>query len=210
MQTWEYDCLGYVKRAVGGGFSYRYEYRPDGKLLWKESSGRTVLRYTYFPDGSVKTMTDGSGKTLSYGYDQAGRLISVADEKGEIAGYTRTPGGKVKEIRHRNGVRTVYRYDTEGNILRLRTETGEGETICDLQYAYDLNGNRTARTGTLDLPDHRGGISRQDRKTRYRYDSMNRLTAEAAGEEETCYVYDLCGNRLEKRGGSLVRCIKKW
>lgn len=79
VQTWEYDCLGYVKRAVGGGFSYRYEYRPDGKLLWKESSGRTVLRYTYFPDGSVKTMTDGSGKTLSYGYDQAGRLISVAD-----------------------------------------------------------------------------------------------------------------------------------
>ena len=79
---------------------------------------------------------------------------------------------------YRNRVRTVYEHDTEGNILRLRTETGEGETICDLQYAYDLNGNRTARTGTLDLPDHRGGISRQDRKTRYRYDSMNRLTAE--------------------------------
>ena len=30
---------------------------------------------------------------------------------------------------------------------------------------------------------------------------MNRLTAEAAGEEETCYLYDLCGNRLEKRKG---------
>lgn len=86
-----------------------------GKFLWKESSGHTVLRYTYFPDGSVKL--------LSYGYD------------------------------------------TEGNILRLRTETGDGETICDLQYAYDLNGNRTARTGTLDIPDRRGGISRQARKS---------------------------------------------
>ena len=110
----------------------------------------------------------------------------------------------MKEIRHRNGVRTVCEYDTEGNILRLRTETGDGETICDLRYAYDLNGNRTVRTGTLDLPDRCGGISRQDRKTRCWYDSMNRLTAEAAREEEPCYLYDLCGNWLEKRGKGSV------
>ena len=27
VRVWEYDCLGYLKEAVGGGFRYRYEYR---------------------------------------------------------------------------------------------------------------------------------------------------------------------------------------
>ena len=30
---------------------------------------------------------------------------------------------------------------------------------------------------------------------------MNRLTAEVRDGEETSYLYDLCGNRLEKRKG---------
>ena len=147
-----------------------------GKLLCKEVSGHAVLRYTYHPDGNVKTMTDGSGRVLFYGYDHGGRLISVADEAGEIVGYCHTPGGKVKEIRHRNGVRTAYEYDTEGNIIRLLTETRDGGTICDLRYAYDLNGDRTAKKGTMLLPDHPGGLSEQIRDIRYRYDSMDRLT----------------------------------
>ena len=30
VRTWRYDCLGYLKEAVGGGFRYRYEYRRMG------------------------------------------------------------------------------------------------------------------------------------------------------------------------------------
>lgn len=170
--VWEYDSLGYLKEAVGGGFRYRYEYRPDGKLLSKEVTGHAMLRCTYYPDGSIKTM-----------------------------GYSHTPGGKVKEIRHRNGVRTAYEYDTEGNIIRLLTETRDGGTVCDLRYGYDLNGNRTARSGTVLLPDYSGGLSAQTRDIHYRYDRMDRLTAEVRNGEETSYLYDLCGNRLEKRKG---------
>ena len=201
VRIWKYDCLGYLKEAVGGGFHYRYEYRPDGKLLCKEVSGHAALRYTYHPDGNVKTMTDGNGRVLSYGYDRRGRLISVSDGDGEIVGYCHTPGGKVKEIRHRNGVRTAYEYDTEGNIIRLLTETRDGGIICDLRYAYDLNGNRTAKSGTMLLPGHPGGVSEQIRDIRYCYDRMDRLTAEVRDREETSYLYDLCGNRLEKREG---------
>lgn len=107
----------------------------------------------------------------------------------------------MKEIRHRNGVRTAYEYDTEGNIVRLLTETGNGKTICDLQYEYDLNGNRIVRRGTMMLPDYSSGCSLQIRDIRYRYDRMNRLAAESRNGEETSYIYDLCGNRLEKRKG---------
>ncbi len=161
----------------------------------------TIKCGSNFPDGSVKTMTDGRGRVLSYGYDHGGRLTSVADEAGEMVSYRHTPGGKVKEIRHRNGVRTAYEYDTEGNLIRLLTEARDGGTICDLQYVYDRNGNRTAKAGTMILPDHSGGLSAQIRDIRYRYDRMDRLTAEVRDGEETGYLYDLCGNRLEKRKG---------
>ena len=42
-RSWEYDTSGRVKKAVAGGFCYTYEYRADGKLLKKSSSGRTLL-----------------------------------------------------------------------------------------------------------------------------------------------------------------------
>ncbi len=76
------------RQASGGGFTYRYEYRPDGKLLRKESGGRTILACTYYRDGSLKTMTDVTGKTVTYGYGCDGKLLSIRDEAGEeIAGY---------------------------------------------------------------------------------------------------------------------------
>jgi YD repeat-containing protein len=149
-------------------------------------------------------MTDGSGRVLFYGYDHGGRLISVADEAGEIVGYRHTPGGKVKEIRHRNGVRTAYEYDTEGNIIRLLTETRDGGTICDLRYEYDLNGNRTAKSGTMLLPGHPGGVFEQIRDIRYRYDRMDRLTAEVRDREETSYLSTYAGTVWRKgKGGGL-------
>ncbi len=202
IRIWKYDSLGYLKQSIGGGFYYNYEYRPDGKLLYKELAGQLLLKYTYFPDGNVKTMTDGSRKTLRYVYDQIGRLISITDEYGEeIVNYHHTAGGKLKEICHHNGVKTTYQYDTEGNIILLRIKTKEDNLLCDLQYEYDLNRNRTAKTGSMALPDALGNISLQSRDIYYRYDGRNRLLSELSEKQETCYRYDLCGNRLEKRQG---------
>lgn len=81
----------------------------------------------------------------------------------------------MKGIRHRNGARTNYEYDTEGNIIRLLTETRDKETICDLQYEYDLNENWTAKSGRMVFSDRYGGISAQNRDIRYRYDGIKRL-----------------------------------
>lgn len=202
VRTWEYDSMGHLRKAVGGGFCYRYEYRPDGKLLRKISGGRSILSCTYYPNGSLKTMTDITGKPLLYRYDQEGNLSCVADETGtEIVSYRHTAGGKLKEILHRSGVRTAYEYDTDGNILRLHTQTAGGVVLCDLRYEYDLNGNRTAKTGSMALPDESGTIRLQARSIRYTYDSMSRLLSETDDGREDRYRYDPCGNRQEKVSG---------
>ncbi|WP_432765154.1 hypothetical protein, partial [Hungatella hominis] len=119
-RSWEYDGIGNVKKAVAGGFCYTYEYRPDGKLIKKSSSGRTLISCTYHADKSLKSLTDVSGKTVHYGYDSLGRLERICDDNGdEIVRYGHTAGGKLKEIRHGNGMHTAYEYDTDDNIIRL-------------------------------------------------------------------------------------------
>ena len=194
-RSFEYDASGNVRKAVVGGFCYTYEYRPDGKLLKKSASGRTLVSSTYFSDGSLESLTDASGKPVFYEYDWRGNLSAVKDGNGEtLAAYAHTPGGRLKEIRHGNGLCTRYEYDTDGNMIHLHFQRENGETISDLWYEYDLNGNRTLKTGKCIL----SGESLTDLAVSYRYDSMDRLTSESRDGEETAYSYDFCGNRLKK------------
>ena len=194
-RSFEYDASGNVRKAVAGGFCYTYEYRPDGKLLKQSASGRTILSCSYHADGSLRSLTDASGKPVFYEYDWRGNLSAVKDGNGEtLAAYAHTPGGRLKEIRHGNGLCTRYEYDTDGNMIHLHFQRENGETISDLWYEYDLNGNRTLKTGKCIL----SGDSLTDLAVSYRYDSMDRLTSESRDGEETAYSYDFCGNRLKK------------
>ena len=194
-RSFEYDASGNVRKAVAGGFCYTYEYRPDGKLLKKSASGRTLVSCTYFSDGSLESLTDASGKPVFYEYDWRGNLSAVKDGNGEtLAAYAHTPGGRLKEIRHGNGIRTGYEYDTDGNLVHLHMEHTDGEILADLYYSHDLNGNRTLKSGS-----RIGGEGKAtEHKVSYVYDRMDRLVSDTRQGEKTAYVYYLCGNRLKK------------
>ena len=196
MGTWEYDSFGRLKKSVAGGFFYTYEYRPDGKLLNKWSSGKQVISCDYYKNGSLKSLTDVSGKTLYYGYDINGRLETLKNEAGHtLTEYAYTAAGRIKQIRSSNGITTSYEYDSDGNISRLTIGDGTEEGLFyDAFMLYDLNGNRLGKTG------HRMGVEgKQEMNTVFCYDSMNRLTMENRREGGEKYAYDLCGNRLRKQ-----------
>ena len=216
MGTWEYDSFGQLKKSVAGDFCYTYEYRPDGKLLNKWSSGRKVLSCTYYRDGSLKSQTDMSGKTVFYAYDGDGRLKYLKESKGTenignpddssaitLTEYRYTDAGRIKEIITKNGIRTSYAYDEDGNISRLTIGDGTEEGLFyDAFMLYDLNGNRTGKTGSrLDTCGKQVEMA-----VSYRYDSMNRLSNEDRNGTGERYAYDLCGNRLlkEQYSGSSV------
>lgn len=208
-RSWEYDSFGMMKKAVSGGFSYTYEYRPDGKLIKKSSSGRPLVSCTYDKDGSLKTLTDVTGKTIFYGYDWRGNLQNIKDQEGnEIVHYSHWPDGKLKTIRHLNGIKTIYEYDTDGNISRLATFFTDKQPLFDFQYQYDLNENRTAKIG-LKFQSDIGKVT--DLTVKYQYDAVNRLTEENYGWESNQYLYDFCGNRLEKTSvaGKETYCYNK-
>ena len=193
-RSWEYDGIGNIKKAVAGGICYTYEYRPDGKLIKKSSSGRTLISCTYHADKSLKSLTDVSGKTVHYGYDSLGRLERICDDNGdEIVRYGHTAGGKLKEIRHGNGMHTAYEYDTDDNIIRLTLKNEKGIVFSDFRYEYDLNGNRILKSGSCLLPVE---DKIKEQVVRYRYDCMDRLMEEQYDGKPVEYIYDRCGNRL--------------
>ncbi|WP_333651505.1 RHS repeat-associated core domain-containing protein [Lacrimispora sp.] len=193
-RSYEYDSIGNLRRSIAGGFVYQYRYRADGKLLEKTSSGRRLISCTYHADGSLKSLTDVTGKTVFYSYDWRGKLQSITDEVGvNIVRYSHSADGRLREIRHFNGIKTSYEYDTDGNITRLATLAENGSILCDLQYEYDLNGNRISKAGSQLM---QGEGSLRDVVVRYRYDSMDRLLEEEYDGKAEHYQYDQSGNRL--------------
>ncbi len=163
-------------------------------MLWPE-----YLHYRH-RDGSLKSRTDVSGKILYYTYDEDGRLKYLRDSADGINSrdnvvtgdksaldcsmvcgghilteYHYTDVGRIKEIITKNGIRISYAYDEDGNVSRLIIGDGTEEGLLyDAFMLYDLNGNRTGKTGSrLDTYGKQAEMA-----VSYRYDSMNRLTNE--------------------------------
>ena len=197
MGTWEYDDFGQLRKSVAGGFCYTYDYRPDGKLLKKWSSGKPVISCTYYKNGSLKSLTDVSRKTLYYSYDENGYLSSLKDDEGKLlTEYRYTAGGRLKEIRTHEGTCAAYSYDGDGSLSRLMIGNEEKKsTLYDAFMLYDLNGNRIQKIGERLGAD--GKLHKMD--TSFSYDLMNRLTEEKREADGDRYSYDLTGNRIRKQ-----------
>ena len=169
MGAWEYDSFGQPTKAVAGGSCYTYEYRPDGKLLKKWSSGKLAESCTYYRDGSLRSLTDASGKTVRYGYDDAGRLRYLGEDSGDgsgaggsiLAEYRYTTAGRIREVITKGGIKTAYAYDGDGNISRLTIGDGTQDGLLyDAFLLYDLNGNRIQKSGErLQADGQRGRMS---------------------------------------------------
>ena len=131
------------------------------------------------------------------------RSVSVVQTTAGLTKYRYTNAGRIKEIITQNGIRTSYDYDEDGNVSRLTIGDGTEEGLLyDAFLLYDLNGNRTGKSGSR----FSAAGTREEMAVTYRYDSMNRLTNEDRNGTGERYAYDLCGNRLLKeqyRGSSV-------
>ncbi len=203
VQSFCYDSRGRIT-GIKDGNENRTGYGMDGwgRVQKVQHADGGEEGYTYDFAGNITSTTDANGGVITYRYNSQGLVCEIIDQEGcsETFRYDREGRMVLHTDRNGNRVRTTYNVDgnpvleTGSNLVRLHLEKGGGGTISDLYYEYDLNGNRTLKSGSCLLSD--GSLAKQEAS--YRYDCMDRLTDEVHQGDKTAYVYDSCGNRLKK------------
>ncbi len=193
VQSFCYDSRGRIT-GIKDGNENRTGYGMDGwgRVQKVQHADGGEEGYTYDFAGNITSTTDANGGVITYRYNSQGLVCEIIDQEGcsETFHYDREGRMVLHTDRNGNRVRTTYNVDgnpvleTGSNLVRLHLEKGGGGTISDLYYEYDLNGNRTLKSGSCLLPD--GSLAKQE--VSYRYDCMDRLTDEVHHGDKTAYV----------------------
>lgn len=204
------DALGHVTETLSydgagrplsvkdpAGTITQYEYHPRGWLTATKVRGADdstesddrITRMAYWPDGSLKQVTQPDGSSISYRYDATHRLVEVADAAGNTIEYVLDNAGNRIAENTRDPAGTLTR-----TLSRLFNARGELVTQADASanptdFAYDSNGNNTSVTDAL------------GRVTQNEYDPLNRLkrTVQDLGGigADSQFKYDALDNLTE-------------
>ena len=79
---WNTDQTRPLFIANGMGWQTLHDTVATGALNRTSFPGIEIQSYTYYPDGTISSITDAGGNTTYYGYDSFGRLSSVFDKDG--------------------------------------------------------------------------------------------------------------------------------
>jgi RHS repeat-associated protein len=210
--AYRYDTMNRLDQVTGpDGAATVYTYDSLGNLRTRTDANTRRTTYTYTPDRDLSSITDPLGRTTRFGYDPDGNRIThetplgtatttagdgtvsasydalgrqtgidYSDNTPDVA-YTYNPLGQLTAMADgigRDSQRETYTYDPAGRL------TGSARGTTGYAYAYDLEGNLTART----YPD--------GNRIEQRYDADNRLTAvtrPTATTTTTTFGYDAAG-----------------
>ncbi len=174
---WEYDDLDRLKKEVTP--------LPDG--------GTREVAYTYYANGTRKSVKDPAGRVTEYSYDGQNRLETATTDfdtpDARLTTYTYLPDDLLDKVTYPNGVVATHGYDKADRLTSL-ANAGAGGPVSSYVYGYDPNGNRLGQKeqhGTADPED-----------TTYGYDALNRLASVAYPDKVVTYGYDPVGNRTRE------------
>lgn len=192
VETLSYDLnRNLVAREDAEENETTYEYNLVNELVVTTRPDTTTLQSDYWPDGSLKSQTDGAGETTSYAYGPLGHLTTVTDPLSRVTTYTHNAVGKLVSKQDPGGDCsatpktgcTTYVYDAADQLTSITYSDGTTPNVTDI--TYDDNGRRTEMT------DGTGTSS-------WEWDSLGRLTSHTNGDGATVgYEYDLRGNVTE-------------
>ena len=197
--SYEYDAMGRLtKKAASGRILLSFAYDLNGNLTRQEDvtgkvteysyneldilesvndNGNILAKYTYYPDGAIRSLQSGSLYT-EYAYDADKNLASLktllGDEVLADNHYTYDHNGNRTEKQQLGG-NTRYTYDSLNQLTRVEYP-GYTEELY-----YDRAGNRRRRVSA--------GVEES-----YKYDPANHLTEYTKGGVKTTFTYDNAGN----------------
>ncbi|MEW6574484.1 MAG: RHS repeat-associated core domain-containing protein [Bacillota bacterium] len=146
------------------------------------------MKYDYYADNRLKTVTDWAYRVTTYEYYPNGLLW--------------------RTIRPNSTVQTLE-YDAAGQLTRLRDVDGSGSVIAQYDYTYRDNGNIAAEQSSveeiaLDMPDTVMTYTYENRIATYNgqpveYDADGNMTVGPLNGVMAAYTYD-ARNRLVSTG----------
>ncbi len=225
--SFTYDSAGRRSQMKDqAGFTVNYSYDAKGRLSeLKNASNVRIVAYTYDPVGRLARETNGNGTYTIYGYNAAGFVTSIAHYKanGTVnSSFTYTYDNLGRQTSNTtNDGKWTYTYDKTGQLARAQlVSTNASIANQDLQYFYDLTGNRTksivngvttnyaaannlnqystvgTAIHTYDLDGNLIKVVDGTNVTTYTYNKANQLIKSVAGADTTTYEYDALGNRV--------------
>ena len=185
-QRMEYDLLDRVTRVVtdslAGLTSITYEY---------DNLDRRTKRTVAYPGGVLEE--------TAYAYDKASRLLSITQSGvngTQTTTYTWDAASRLSEKVLPNGVHQVMDYDDANRLVAITYKKTDDTVIEQVSYAYDANGQRTARSS--------GSPALQDTAFTATYDDANRMTSITLTAVGKTYNlgYDDHGNLIQKQNAA--------
>src|SRR5262249_8219648 len=133
----------------------------------------------YWPDGTLKSQTDGATNSTLYDYNHVARLSQVTDPNSRVTKYTYDAAGDVLTVLDPATRTTTDAYDVADRLTSITYSDGVTHTVI---YGYDNDNQRTS------MIDGSGNSS-------WTWDSLHRLTSQTDGNGQTMgYVYDIANN----------------
>jgi RHS repeat-associated protein len=219
-----YDGAGNRIQSVDqDGFTVNYQYEVGMLAGLTDGNGRPIVTYTYDAAGRLIRKDLGNGTYTTYAYDLAGNILHLVNHApdGSVNSqfdYTYDTLGRPMSMTTEEGQWT-YQYDPDGQLTHAVFTSNNPDVVPnqDLQYTYDLAGNRTqtvingvttqyvtnslneyTRVGSTNFTYDADGnlISETDGSgtTTYTYDEENQLTKVMSATETSSYRYDSLGN----------------
>ncbi len=202
--------------ALGNTTSYRYD--AFGELISTIDPKGNTTALAYDPRGNKTSETTALGFTTIYQYDNNGNVVmekngtgnitTVYDRDNRPVGKTYSDGN-VKKFSYDSLGRLTgagdnfssyyYAYDNDGN-LTARYDLVNNMTIT---YSYDNDGNRTGMSEYFSAGGGTAGIPSNAKNVIYRYDALNRVILETAMTGATTnlqvsYSYSAMGRLTNK------------
>lgn len=193
------NCVGRLSKITDLSGSTEFFYDSLGREIKSiktvDSNQYVVVREYDILDRLTK-LTYPDNSVVDYSYDaNSGLLESLRAEGGAISyvqDISYNAKGQIKAIRYGNNTSTTYTYGQDLRLSQILTQN-TAQTLQDLNYIFDKNGNITTLTDNL-----RSNIRA------YTYDDLDRLTqaenvpAPGGGFGTYSYKYDSIGNMTER------------
>lgn len=184
--SYAYDAAGRIHNVTTpDGVVATRSYDDAGRLTGVNYSGSADdVSYTYFANGSRRTMNDGTG-TTTYAYNANAALTSVQNGDGQSIGYGYDDASQLTSITYPGSKTVSYGYDNAGNMTSVTDWASRRTTLT--VTADGLQNTRTDPSGVTETRSYTAKDQLTDISTAtssatlsdygYGYDNAGQLTS---------------------------------